>query len=143
MAAFLLPEQQSISRTKPSITEGLNTGARRCNMARNKMRAGQWEFSWNQTTWRDWKGLIATLILLIVITVCGITFGGCVAAINAIHQEAAYGDLNRDCKTIYGQSSFYHSSWNGCVVPGVSKKWCEANGGRQRSLMSRCIIPIR
>jgi len=45
-------------------------------MARNKIRAGQWEFSWNQTTWRDWKGLIATLILLIVITAGGIIFTG-------------------------------------------------------------------
>ena len=112
-------------------------------MARNKRRIGQWEFSWNQTTWRDWKGLIAACILLIAITIGGIILSGCEAVLIGVHEEAAFGDINRDCKTMYGQRSFYHSSWRGCVVPGVSKEWCEDNGGKQRSLANRCIIPIR
>jgi hypothetical protein len=112
-------------------------------MTRNKTRVGQWEFSWNQTTWKDWKGLIATLILLIVITVCGMLFSGCEAAILGLHHEAAYGNLDRYCADEYGRKSFYHSAWEGCVVPGMKEETCEANGGRLRSLMSRCIIPIK
>ena len=112
-------------------------------MARNRIRTGQWEFSWNQTTWRDWKGLIVTFTLLIVIMVCGIVFSGCEAILIGVHEEAAFGDINRDCKTMYGQRSFYHSSWRGCVVPGMDEQTCEANGGKLRSLTRRCIIPIR
>jgi hypothetical protein len=80
-------------------------------------------------------------ILLLLISI--FLFTGCEAVLIGIHEEAAYGDINRDCKTMYGQRSFYHSSWNGCVVPGMDEQTCEANGGKLRSLMSRCIIPIR
>lgn len=80
---------------------------------------------------------------ILLLFVAAFLLTGCEAVLIGVHEEAAFGGINRDCKTMYGQSSFYHSSWRGCVVPGVSEEWCEANGGKLRSLMSRCIIPIR
>ena len=112
-------------------------------MARVNKRVGQWEVSWNQTTWREWKGLIATFMLLVVITICGIMFSGCEAAIMTIHHKANYGNLDNYCSREYGNRSFFNSYWDGCVVPGMSEETCKANGGELRSLASRCIIPVQ